>query len=93
MSPPTIDTSAAAAKVAKRVSIAESTAPAKGDLKTSSRPSVVATPRGDDGDQWGHGQRLEYWTATIFNHVRANRKGDVALALGEVCALQALRRH
>ena len=74
IAPPTVDTSRS-----KRSSTAEATS-----KPASARASVVTTPREEDGDQWGHGQRLEYWTATIFNHVRANRKGEVALALGEV---------
>jgi hypothetical protein len=51
----------------------------------SSSAHAVQTPRGTDAaEQWGHGKRLDYWTATIFNHVRANRRGDVRLAFEEV---------
>jgi hypothetical protein len=53
----------------------------------SSRPYAVHAPPGTDAaDQGGFGTlaRMDYWTATIFNHVRANRRGDVRLALEEV---------
>ncbi len=53
------------------------------------RHSTASVPI-EEGDQWGHSERLEYWTATLFNHIRANRKGEVALALGEGCPVNIM---
>jgi hypothetical protein len=47
-------------------------------------PTHLPRSRRSSDSGWSYSDRLSYWSKTLFDHVRANRKGDVMLAFEEV---------
>jgi hypothetical protein len=82
--PPSSSMPLQAPKVTVAVEGGDVTHRAPGEEAIPPLPSHLPRSRRSSESAWSYSDRLSYWSKTLFDHVRANRKGDVMLAFEEV---------